>query len=407
MEMATIVYKLGTLQHEMGSADGIKQLERARLLARQLVAAQPNNPAALRLGANINSDLARLASDKRAPGSSLDAAQEAVALAQRALQLDPLNPESQDYLAVAQNSLASAYRVSGDLNRSAETYRAALESRQRLVTQYPDNASYRRSLLLTYGHLGDALGLPESNGLGLLPEAVKQYEKAAEIAGWIVQRDPSDRVARFDLAVAHSRTASCLLEEPNGAAEALSHLSRAESIFSILLKEDPSNQRPRLQAFFVNSYAAKGLIALGRDAEAERRLERVRSAARDFDGGPNEKSARAWSFLAALRLGGIKARRGQTAAAFALANETAAGFLNGGSPSTGWSCAVFYRQLGLLYSQVGHGTSAIDWLERSAQAWRKMNVPTALKTRRDKALAEVQHDLNAVQHSGSLASAAP
>ena len=395
LALTSTVYKLGSLQHVLGDPAGAKQLEHAREVARALVAKRPNDLVTLELAANINADLARLSSDAHAPQRAREAAQEATAMAERMVAVNPSSQETLDFLALSKNSLAAAYRSAGDLELAAQTYREGLSVREQLVKDHPENTSYRRLLLITYGHLGDALGPPEANGLGQLPESVRAFEKAASIAAWISQRDPADRKSWFDLAAAQMRTAASLLEEPNGAVEALGLLTKEELLLTRLANEDPSNQRYRMYALMLDCHMGKALMALGRNREAARRLERARSEVRNLRGGPNERNARSWAVGATLRLAQIKAKTGDAAGSLALADELAAGFSKAGQGVLGnsWTAALFYARLGSLYLQIGQTKAGKFWLEKSAGIWRGMTVPAPLEAQRRKALAAVEHDL--------------
>ena len=388
------VDKLGNLQHVQGDSAGQGQLERARVMARELAASKTADIRILGLAANINADLTRLYADARTPQRARETAQEAAELAQRMVNLRPGSQESLDFLALSHNSLASAYRASGDPQRSADTYRAALEIREQLVRDHPENAEYRRLLLITYGHLGDALGPPEAMGLGQLAASVDAFKKAAEIADWISQRDPQDRKSWFDLVAAHMRAAASLLEEPDGGREAQLHLAKSESLLALLTRDDPSNQRYRFYAFVLDCHMGKALAAVGKNQEAMGRLERARSAIQGFRGGPSENSARGWGIGASLRLGQLKAKTDRPTAV-ALADETAAVLLSS-APALGndWTKATFYAHLGSLYLETENSKSATVWLEKSAALWRRMTVPAVLEAQRQKALAAVEHDLD-------------
>jgi serine/threonine protein kinase/tetratricopeptide (TPR) repeat protein len=403
--LLSAVYKIGSLQHVLGEPSGVQQLESARERARALVAKRPTDLATLELAAKINADLARLYSDAFTPQPSRDAAEEATALAERMVAVNPSSEKSLDFLAESKNSLAMAYRPAGDLELAAKTYRESLTIRQRLVEEHPENTSYRRLLLITYGHLGDVLGPPESNGLGQLPESVEAYEKAAEIAEWMSQHDPSDRKSWFDLAVANMRIAPSLLDEPNGATGALRALTKAELLLARLTEADPSNQRYRFYAVDLDCLMGRTLMALGRDGEAIRRLERARSQVRNFRGGPNEADAKRRGIEASLSLGLLRAKSGDPAA-LVIANEAAAD-LSGAGPAVTvnrWSQAYRYAELGSLYLKTGQGKLATVWLEKSAAVWRDMTVPGSLEARRKKAMAAAEHDL-AIADTSTAASA--
>jgi eukaryotic-like serine/threonine-protein kinase len=153
LALTSTIYKLGNLQHVLGDVAGLKQLEHAREMVRALVANRPNDLVTLGLAANINADVARLYSDAEAPLQAREAAKEATEMAERMVAVNPAKEESRDFLAVSKNSLASAYRAAGDPELAAQTYRESLAIREQLVTEHPENTSYRRLLLITYGHL--------------------------------------------------------------------------------------------------------------------------------------------------------------------------------------------------------------------------------------------------------------
>ena len=393
--LASSLYKEASLQHVRGDRAGAKQLERARDMARELLAQQGTDVRVLGLAANINGDLVRVATDAHDPQRARQAAEETTAIAERLVKLQPSSQESLDSLALSQNSLASAYRSAGDLELSARTYRASLQIREQLVRDHPEVTTYRRQLLITYGHLGDTLGPLEANGLGQLPESVEAFEKAAGIAGWILQHDPQDRMASFDLVAADLRTAASLLEEPDGAAKALACLTREEPRLAALIKEDPSSQRYRFYALVLDCHMGKALAALHRDGEAVRRLERARAAVKGFEGGPNAVNAQSWGVGTSLRLARLRAKAGDPAA-LSLANEIAAALTHGapGMFANRWSQASLYGKLGSLYLQLEQIEPATLWLEKSAGIWRQMTVPAALEEQRRKALAAVERDLD-------------
>jgi eukaryotic-like serine/threonine-protein kinase len=396
--LALTVDRIGSLEHTHGKTEGLQDLNRARLLAREVIAARPTDLAALRVGIDVDGDLLRYYSDLLDFGKMLEFAQEGEHKAEQLAAAYPGRAESQDLLAESEVNLARAFRANGDLIQAEKIYRDALTIRQRLVEQNPNQTSYRRSLLLVYGHLGDLLGLPETHGMGNMPEAVETFDKAAAIAESMVREDPADRVAQYDQAAALARSSACLLEMPDGGSRALAHLSQAEVILSNLEKLDPANQRYQLFSLSIESLMGKGLLAAGHYTEAARRLERVRSSYKGFLGGPNDASARGWGAASALRLAQIKAQRGDSAAARALTEETVALIQNRDVNNSEWGDALFAWRVGTMYRRIGQNASAAIWFQKSVDTWRKMKVPSALEGRRQKELAEAEHDFAALQH---------
>jgi tetratricopeptide (TPR) repeat protein len=351
----------------------------------------------LQLGIDINSDLARFYMDLAVFDKLLNHTQEEVRLAGQMADAYPARPESQDSLAEAQVSLGLVYKSSGDFTRAEQSFRSALAIRQRLVEQNPNNTGYQRSLLIAYGHIGDLLGLPENRGLDRLPEAVEAFDKAGEIAESMVRLDPANRVAQADRATALNRSAACLLEMPDGAPRALANLSRAKDVVTNLSKTDPSNQQFSLQMLAIDGLSGKGLIAVGRLTEAAYALERARASSKAFQGGHSQAIAQGWFAGSSLRLAQIKAIRGDRATALALTEETIAAVPGSNIPKYPWGYALFCSRLGSAYMQIGRSASAAEWFQKSVEEWRKMKVPPALETKRQKVLAEAEHDLAAAR----------
>jgi eukaryotic-like serine/threonine-protein kinase len=395
--LAATLQRMANVQDASDKSEAPKRLERARVLLREVIAVRPTDLVALGRAIDVNSDLERFYFAASAFDKVLDTSQEAVRIAGQMTAAYPTRPESQDSLAESQISLASAYVATGNLSQAEQTYRSALAIRERLVADYSNNTTYRRTLLIAYGHLGDILGLPEVHGLGRLPEAVEAYDKAGEIAGSMARLDPANHVAPLDQATAFNRSAACLLEMPNGVERALTDLSQAEAIVANLAKTDPSNPRYQIQLFVGDALTGQGLVAVGRLTEAARRLDRVRASYKKFSGKPFETTARSWAASSALWLAKMKALKGDRAGALALTEEAAADVPGSDLRKFSWRYANFCWRLGSAYMQIGRSASAAEWFQKSVDEWRTMKVPTALETKRQKVLAEAEHDLAAAR----------
>jgi len=392
--LASAAYKRGVLRQALGDPAGVTELESARAMARELTASKDASIPVLGLAGNIDSDLTRHYSGLHDRQRARETALEGAEFAQRMVDLQPGSMESLDFLALSQSTLGIAYRSNGELELSAEAHRKAVAFRERLVSEHPENVVYRRLLLIAYGHLGDALGPPEGNALGQLTDSVDAYRKAAEIAEWISQRDPADHKSWFDIVAARMRIAAAQLEEPDGASQALESLTKSESLLGKLIHDDPANQRFHFYAFMLDCQMGKALMALGRDAEAIRRLERARLEVKSFYGGPNENNGREWALAATVRLGLLKAKT-DTPAAAELAGEAVAmmEILPARRLPIDWAQASEEARLGRLYLKAGHAKEGALWLGKSAELWRRMKVPGALESQRQKALAAVMVDL--------------
>ena len=384
--MASVLQHTGLVKTYRGEgASAMKVFERARKMI-----GDPQGKEALRLAADIDGAIVRTAQDMRSPTRGLPAAEEAMALAKRVVAIDPASEESREYLSQAEGTLGTAYRAAGDLESAARVFGEAVELREQLVRERPGNAVYRRDLLIGYGHIGDMLGLPRSGGLGDLPRAEAALRKAAEIAAWLRQSDPADRTARYDLANAKYRLGTILLARDGGAEAALREFDEARELLAGLMKGDAANLRYLFVDLYVARKQGEALEALGRDAEAARRFQEVRSGALRFRGAHQEKEIRNGVIAVMAELAKIKARAGDRAA-IALADEVAAYIANEPlSPGTAWGRATIAAEMAAVYRKFGLQRQATENLEWSAKTWREMKVPKALEAQRVKELAAVE-----------------
>src|SRR5439155_25830427 len=185
--------------------------ETAREIVRRLVDERPQDSKALRLAADIDSEMVHYFFDQRNPSRVLQASQGAENMVRRIVALNPSSVEAREYLSVAQSNLGEAYLATRELDLAANSFRAAAETREQLVRDEPEVVGHRRDLMVAYGHLGDTLGPPRGGGLGDLHGAEQALRKATDIAEWLCRRDPADRKARFDLASAKYRTGATLM----------------------------------------------------------------------------------------------------------------------------------------------------------------------------------------------------
>ncbi len=378
-------------------AEAMKDLERAREISLRIVAAQPKDTRALTLAADIDGSLTRLARELRDSGRAVQAAEEAMQMAQRLVALDPSSLQSRDYLAEAQSALGTAYRQTGELERSAESFRVSVALREQLVREQPGRVSFRRNLMMSYGHLGDALGLPRSRGLGDLEGAADAFRNAAGIAAWLGRSDPADRKARSDLANADFRLGSVLLPQKGRAPEALSVFEQAESILSDLRRQDPANTNYRYNYLYAMRKKGEALEALGHTAEASRNLTAVISMSGTLRGGHLEQEGKNGARAATVELAKIKASAGDPGAV-ELADRALAGLAGSAPGEDAWAWAVMYADLGGVYRRTGRREAAASCLEKSAKLWREMKLPAALENERQKELAVVQKQAANLAH---------
>lgn len=393
--MADVLYRLALVDFAQGRPKVSEQdLGQSRAILRSLKERRPGDVDALKLSGDISSEIAREATVQHERLAARAAAEETVEAARRLAALQPSSVEALEYLAVAQSTLGSAYRAAGQAERAAASFRDSAVNREQLVSRSPENVAYRRNLMMSYGHLADTLGVPRGGGLGDLTGADDALSKAVGIARELMRQDPADRTARNDLANALFRSGDVLLAQPPRAADALRRFEESEQLFSGLIKEDPANERGRINLMYVQRKIGESLELVGRNAEAARKLEAVRILVSTFAGTRDEMNARAASALASVDLARIRAAAGDPSAV-GLARSVALEIPKIPLGSTGlpWGEATLYADLGRVFLQLARRDDAIYWLQKSAAAWREMKVPGPLEMQREANLASAEASL--------------
>jgi tetratricopeptide (TPR) repeat protein len=229
------------------SRAGMASLRKGMELGRLAVAKQPRNPAFLAgLGATLL-ELTRFHAHASDFTSARQTAEEAIGILERALALQPgdrtildrlgqtytflgldviaqtgdvaaaaslvqkgvyigeqlvaaeATPRSQDVLAYSYGSLGRLLARAKDTEGSRKAYQRAVDIREQLVSEYPENAEYLRGLLITYGGLADRIAeaCTEEQVAGAAA-ARPIYEKMVTLARKL-NVDRKDRTAQVDL----------------------------------------------------------------------------------------------------------------------------------------------------------------------------------------------------------------
>jgi tetratricopeptide (TPR) repeat protein len=396
--MASVLWKLGTVQQVRGQAGRAHDsYSRAREVIRGLVDERPQDPEALRLALGIHSHIGNFAISTRDTQRVEQAAAEQQEAARRLVTLDPSSRESRAYLTAAQTSLATAYVSKGQIEAAAQAHREAVAMREQLVREEPENVTYRRELMMSYGRLADLLGSRMGENLGDFAGAAQALQQATEIADWLVQHDSADRNARYDLASVRMRAGLLLLRELGQPDRAAALLEQAQALLATLEKEDPGNQLYRYNFLVLDYGIGQALAELGRNQGAAQRLERARREAASLEGGYYAAAARAAKTQATLVLAKLKARAGDPGAAV-LADSVAADIAGSARMfAVRWNEASACADLGRVYLLLANREAAVLWLERSAQTWSDLRIPAAMEARRRKELAGVRTDLESAR----------
>jgi len=319
-QVATVALKQAQVLRARGDVDGSRRaFERARDTGERSIAGGGSR-AALSLVGEVHADMTRAAMELRDAASAERSAARAMAVAEQLLALDPSDAELRHNLASAHNALGVARLAVGRLDEAAASFTRAADVREALVREAPTNVDYRRSLMVSYGSLGDVLGARPGENLGDVAGAATAFEKATALARATAAEDAADRRARFDVVNALLRLGGLLADASEAPATALPPLLEADGVNATLVAEEPGSDRYAYAQLVIDRRIGRVLAATGRDAEAAVRFDRVRTRAPALLTGPNAPNTRNQAVQATVDLARLRAAAGDPRAA-ALARE--------------------------------------------------------------------------------------
>jgi tetratricopeptide (TPR) repeat protein len=216
-------------------------------------------------------------------------------------------PDYRRDLAMGHHNLGSLLQELGQRPAAEQSYRRALDLRQKLATGFPAVPAYRRELATSHHHLGNLLV-----ELGQQPAAEQAYRRALELLEKLAADFPAVPDYRRELA-GSSVSIGNLLRDQGQAQASLPWYAKAIALLEPLTRQQPRLVTERLFLYYAHYGRAEALDKLGRHADAvtdwERTLVLNAEPAREQD----------------MRLGRAQslARAGEHARAFAEANTLA------------------------------------------------------------------------------------
>ena len=373
-----VVYdRIGSLQAYTGKlADATQTLQTGIGIGAPLAGSADNAFKAALADLYIESGDARRNAGDHA--GSLTDASEALRLYREIEASGKTTPAMLQSLATAYSTVGMAEGKNGRLREALENYRAGTAIMEKLVASDRQNASFRRDLMLAYGHVGDVSGNPNVENLGDRAAAVGAYQRAAEIGKEIYEADPSNERAGVDYGIVLSRIATAM-DDHDYKAKAAAH----EASINVLKKVGLTSPHD----LSIQVYIAYGEQQLG---------DTLRSA-RDWSGAakayseavaisePARKSGQiSFSVLALqsdLRLAQLEVARGDRVRALAYAKR---GFEVSTNLPVGAKSPFMSARgpavMGLTYAelarsrlrQAGDREEALRWLHKSQDAWNQL-----------------------------------
>jgi eukaryotic-like serine/threonine-protein kinase len=372
---ATAYLSLATLQRSSDVAASLRSFRTARTLLEAYTAAHPKDMRALLDLGFLYDDMSRALNSSHDVQGSLEATRKSLAIHQRLVSASPGNDAYREGLAESYAANGVALARAGKLAEAVELYRKNLELCEQLEAEQPGLHAKRR-LMLAYSHVGDTLGNPDQLNLSRPAEALEAYRHMIELAETLVAADGSDRQARFDLAMSHLRTGSAA-----GAAgsysEAMAHFRKALELTQAQLVSDPHNARVLTNAVYLKSRIGRQLAAGGDVASGGAWYrEAIAQGQQLVKLDPSRADSRGLLVKVYREYAVVASRSGNREAA-AAAQDAILKLLAGFPPQSPESVAVetplCYYALGEMHEQFHERDEAVQWFQKSVDAWRELS----------------------------------
>jgi len=192
----------------------------------------------------------------------------ALEMRQTLLANDPDNVSYQSDVAMTLNNLGTLLSEMGRIEESKQRYENALEMRQTLLGTDPDNVSYQSYVGTTLNNLGALL-----SDMGRIEEAKKRYENALEIRKKLLDNDPENVVYQSNFAETLNGFGT-LLKSLDEIEEAKIRHEQALEIRKKLLESDYENVVYLSNVGETLNDLGTSLYKLGQFQEAKERFER-------------------------------------------------------------------------------------------------------------------------------------
>ncbi len=297
---------------------------------------------------------------------------------ERARQSSPRNRDIQIDLGTAYSQEARVMTMQGDLQRAVVRFRQAAALREDALAQNPSDVLTRRSLMITYGNLGGALGSPLFPNLGDTPGAREYYGKALAIAHDLAKADPNDQLAQYDLANALTLYSTLDLPQEEWV-ESLANLQKAEGILQRLVAADPRSITKVRALALVDEFEGKRLDGLGRSDEAVAKdRESLAIAERVLARDPSDLTLVVQTLNSEETLAEALAHHGDHPGALEMAQKAVARAerlpvtVSSSRARTTRTIAVAYQTLGTVQAAFGNWSEARVAAQRASDDWKQV-----------------------------------
>jgi tetratricopeptide (TPR) repeat protein len=278
----------------------------------------------------------------------------------------------------------------------------------------PGNLSYQRGLMLAYSHVGDVLGSPNMPSLGDAAAAMDAYRRIQGVAHHLYESDPADQRAARDYAIALARVASGM---PDGqAASRVPLLQESARLLQDVARLNPENLVNRADLGHGYNMLGDALYGAGdRSAAVSAYRESAALSETMLDAGQGSPVVTLVSVC--VKLGRDAARHGDRESSLKYARR-ALDLSDPSSPAAKVRPDILQRFLtprgptamGLVYADLSRlrntirdqaradRADAIEWLEKSLTAWRKVESDPAFAPTRRKEMQQAEAALASLTH---------
>ncbi|MBI1764574.1 MAG: protein kinase [Acidobacteria bacterium] len=258
-------FKLGVLQSENGDkVSGLQTLQQAVSVGEPL-AQQTGNDRDLVTIENAYDRIGDIQLDSGDPAHALESYRHTQQLTTKRAAEHP-SDKAQYAVGACYSHISETLAAMGDLAGALQSYQQSSAINAVLVEQFPDNAFYRRALLVSEGWVGNFYGNPFYPNQGDRQAARQHYERALALAEALAAGDPKNAASQMDLANAQARLGT--LAADGDAKAAVQSYRRALAVIQALLEKSPNEFRfLRRQANYWRSLAVP-LLRLGDRAGA-------------------------------------------------------------------------------------------------------------------------------------------
>jgi tetratricopeptide (TPR) repeat protein len=344
------------------SAEGFRVIQQAAPWTAELGRRRPDSE----LPATID-QMAMSALQSSHPDEAAKYGRQAIQAYEKLVGRDPNRLETKLDLSATHSILAAIIRPA-DLQEALIHYHESVRIREELAAQRPDNADFRRKLMIAYGQTANALWDPYSVSLQDAEGAAVYYTKALAMAKQLRQADPVNRVAQYDLAAAELRLAAL----PAGGKDARALLIDARGLLEPLAKADPKSLRYLRNLSMVYEHLGANFLAEGKQQES---LEEYRKSLASSDkvllAEPDDNITQLQALAALQGIATILAGQGDRGGAIESARDASARAARAPDPS-GVLRARGELTMALVELQLGDWAEARQAAVRSAEHWRQV-----------------------------------